>query len=90
MAAARSLLVAFEVSNTVRLTLKVTSDSQNGELSDLVPVYSPGRSRKKKAMMIVSATACSSGSLEAAATQASRQRTWTVIGFTQDGGGSCQ
>ena len=59
VAAARSLLVAVEVSNTVRPTLKVTSDSRNGKLSDLVPVYSPGRSRKKKAMMIMSATACS-------------------------------
>ena len=57
VAAARSLLVAVEVSNTVRPTLKVTSDSRNGELSDLVPVYSPGRSRKKKAMMIMSAIA---------------------------------
>ena len=36
---------------------EVTSDSRNGELSDLVPVYSPGRSRKKKAMMIMSAIA---------------------------------
>ena len=82
--------MAVEVSNTVRPTLKVTSDSQNGELSDLVPVYSPGRSKKKKEMMIMSATACSSGSLEAAAMQASRRRTWTGIGFTQDGGGYCR
>ena len=57
VAAARSLSVAISVSNTVRPTLKVTSDSQNGELSDLVPVYSPGRRRKKKAMMIMSAIA---------------------------------
>ena len=87
MAAARSLSVAVEVSNTVRLILKVTSDSRNGELSDFVPVYSPGRSRKKKAIIIMSATACSSGSLEAVATQASRRRTWTGIGLTLDGGG---
>ena len=57
VAAAWLLSVAVSVSNTVRLTLKVTSDSQNGELSDLVPVYYPGRSRKKKAMMIMSAIA---------------------------------
>ena len=88
VAAARSLLVAVEVSNTVRPRLKVTSDSQNGELSDFVPLYSPGWSRKKKAMMTMSAIACSSGSLEAAAMQASRRRTWTGIGFTRDGGGS--
>ena len=56
VAAARSLLVSVEVLNTVRLTLKVTSDSRNGELSDFVPVYSPGRSRKKKAMMMMSVT----------------------------------
>ena len=84
VAAARSSLVAVSVSNTVRPTLKVKSDSRNGELSDLVPVYYPGRSRKKKAMMIISAIACSSGSLEAAAMQASRQRTWTSIGYTRD------
>ena len=90
MAAAKSLSVAVEVSNTVRPTLKVTSDSQNGDLSDFVLVYSPRRSRKKKAMIIMSATACSSGSLEADATQASRQRTWTGIGLTRDGGGSCR
>ena len=90
VAAARSLSVAVEVSNTVRPTLKVTSDSQNGELSDFVPVYSPGRIRKKKAMIIMSATACSSGSLEAAATQAIRRKTCTGIGLTLDGGGSCR
>ena len=90
MVPARSLLVAVEVSNTASQTLKVIYDSRNGELSDLVPVYSPGRSRKKKAMMIMSAIACSSGSLEAAAMQASRRRTWTGIGFTRDGGGSCR
>ena len=88
VAAARSLSVAVSVSITVRPTLKVTSDSQNGELSDLVPVYSPGWIRKKKAMMIMSAIDCSSGSLEAAAMQASRRRTWAGIGFTRDGGGS--
>ena len=75
------------MSNTVRPTLKVTSDIRNGELSYLVPVYSPGQSRKKKAMMIMSAIACSSGSLEATAMQASRWRTWTGTGFTRDGGG---
>ena len=90
VAEARSFSVAVEVSNAVRPTLKVTSDSQNSELSDFVPVYSPGRSRKKKVMIIMSATACSSGSLEAAATQTSRQRNWTGIGLTLDGGGSCR
>ena len=75
VAEASSLSVAVEVSNTVRLTLKVKSDSRNGELSDLVPVYSPGRSRKKKAMMIMFATACISGSLEAVAMQLSWWRT---------------
>ena len=81
--------MAVEVSNTVRPTLKVNSDSPNGELSDFVAVYSTGRSRKKKAMSIMSATSCSSGSLEAADTQASWRRTWTGIGLTLDGGGSC-
>ena len=73
--AERLFSVAVEVSNTVRPTLKVTSDSQNGKLSDFVHVYSPGRRRKKKAVIIMSETACSSGSLEAAATQTSRRRT---------------
>ena len=90
VAVARSLLVAVEVSNTVRLTLKATSDIQNGDLSDFLPVYSLGRSRKKKAIIIMYATAFSSGSLEAADTQASWRRTWTGIGLTLDGGGSCR
>ena len=38
VAAASSLSVVVVVSNNVRPTLKVTSDKQNGELSDLVPV----------------------------------------------------
>ena len=75
VAAASSLSVAVVVLNTVRPTLKVTSDRQNGALSDFVPVYSPGGRRKKKAIMIMSATACRSWSLEAAATQASRHMT---------------
>ena len=41
VAAASSLSVAVAVSNTVRPTLKVTSDRQNGALSYFVPVYSP-------------------------------------------------
>ena len=57
---ASSLSVAVEVSNTVRPTLKVTSDRRNGALSYFVYVYSPGHRRKKKAIMIMSATACSS------------------------------
>ena len=60
VAAASSLSVAVAVLNTVRPTLKVTSDRRNGELSDFVPVYSTGRRRNKKAVMIMSATACSS------------------------------
>ena len=75
VASASSLSVAVVVSNTVRPTLKVTSDRQNGELSDLVPMYSSGRRRKKKAIMIMSATAFSTWSLDAAAMQASQRRT---------------
>ena len=71
MAAAKSFLVDVEVLNTVRPTLKVTSDSRIGELSDFLPVYSPSRRRKKQAIIIMSVTACSSGSLEAVATRAS-------------------
>ena len=88
VAAATSSYVAVALSNTVRPTLKVTSDRQNGVMSDFFPVYSPGRRRKKKAIIIMSTTACNSWSLEAAATQASRRRTWTGIGFTRVGGGS--
>ena len=58
--AACSLLVVVAVLNTVQPTLNVTSDRQNGELSDFVPVYSHGRRTKKKKIMIMSATACSS------------------------------
>ena len=75
VAAASSLYVAMAVSNTVRPTLKVPSDRQNGVLSNFVPVYSPGLKSKKKVITIMSATACSSWSLEAAAMQASRRRT---------------
>ena len=57
MTAASSLLVVLAVSTTVRPTLKVTSDRQNGALSDFLPVYSPGRRRKKKEIVIMSATA---------------------------------
>ena len=57
VAAASSLLVAVAGSNTVRPTLNVTSDRRNGELSDFLPVYSPGCRRKKKAIMIMSVTA---------------------------------
>ena len=67
VAAARSLSVAVEVSNTVRPTLKVTSDSQNGELSDSVHVYFSGRSRKKKAIIIMSETASRDPELQAVA-----------------------
>ena len=61
MATASSLSVAVvvAVSDTVRPKLNVTSDRRNGELSDFVPVYSPGRRRKKKAIMIMYATDCS-------------------------------
>ena len=75
MASASSVSVAVAVLNTVRPTLKVTSDRQNVALSYFVPMYSPGRKRKKKPIMIMSVTACSSWSLEAAVTQASRRRT---------------
>ena len=67
VAAESSLSVVVAVSNNLRPKLKVTSDRRKGELSDLVPVYSPGRRRKKKVIMIMSATACSSWSVESAA-----------------------
>ena len=73
--AASSLSMAVVVSNTVWPTLKVTYDRQNGELSDLVSAYSPGLRRKKKAIMTMYVTACSSWPLEAAAMHASRRRT---------------
>ena len=60
VAAASSLSVAVAVWNTVRPTLNVTSNRRNGELSYFVPVYSPGRRRKKKSIMIMYAPACSS------------------------------
>ena len=60
VSAGSSLSVVLAVSNIVQPTLNVTSDKRNGELSYFVPVYSPGRRRKKKAIMIMSATACSS------------------------------
>ena len=75
VAAASSLSVAVAVSNNVRPTLKVTSNRRNVVLSYFVPVYYPGRRRKEKAIMIMSVTAFSSWSLEAAATQVRRRST---------------
>ena len=83
-----SLSVVVAVSNTMRPTVNVAYDRRNGELSDFVPVYSPGLSRKKKAIMIMSVTSCRSRSLEAAATHDSRRRTCTGIDFTQEVGRS--
>ena len=86
--AASSLSVVVTVLNTVRPKMNVTYDRRKGELSYFVPVYSPGHRRKKKAIIVVSVKACSSGSLEAASTQANRSRTCTGIGLTQEVGGS--
>ena len=58
--AASSLLVEVAVSNTVQPTLNITSDRRNGELSYFVSVYYPGRRSKKKEMIIMSVTVCSS------------------------------
>ena len=55
--AVSSLLVAVAVSNTVRPTLNVKSYRWNGDLSYFVSVYSPGRRRKNKAIIIMSVTA---------------------------------
>ena len=87
-AAESSLSVAVEVSNTVHPTLNVTSDRRKGALSYFVPVYSLSRSSKKKAIMIISVMACSSGSLEAADTQSNRSSTCTGMCLTREVGGS--
>ncbi len=60
-----------------------------GCVSDGDAVYSPGRRRKKKARMIISATATEKGFEECCATKAIARRTRSGSGFTRAGGGSC-
>jgi hypothetical protein len=67
-----------------------TSCRVNGVVSDvLVPVYSPGRSRKKNARLIMSAIACEPGVADGVHARAA---TWRIIligmGTTRLGGGS--
>lgn len=52
-------------------------------------MYSPGRSRKKNAIAIMSATAIVIAAWEAMARCRTRCKTQTGIGLTRLGGGSC-
>ena len=49
---------------TQRAHMKVTSLRRNGVLLDLDPLYSPGKRRNKYVIMIISHSACSTGSPE--------------------------
>jgi hypothetical protein len=60
-------------------------------VSDGVPVYSPGRRRKKKARQIISAIALVPCAADAKAAKAiTCCRIWMGIGFTRLGGGSAR
>lgn len=67
-----------------------TSPRVKGVVSDLESVYSPGRRRKKNAMMIMSATARSKWLSAGRASAISHNRRMTAMGmgFTLCGGGS--
>ena len=65
-----------------------TSLSSKGVDSDFVAVYSPGRSKKKNAIAIMSASMTSAGSSLFLAMNMIFRRTCTGIGFTRFGGGS--
>ena len=65
-----------------------TSHIRKGLVSDGESVYSPGRRRKKKARMIMSEMAWSTGSVPAVAMMEMCRRTLTGTGFTRSGGGS--
>jgi hypothetical protein len=65
------------------------SARRKGADSLLAPVYSPGRSKKKKAIAIMSATAIFVSELPMSATARTCCRMGTGIGLTRFGGGSC-
>mmetsp|Transcript_14147 Transcript_14147/g.26550 ORF Transcript_14147/g.26550 Transcript_14147/m.26550 type:complete len:99 (-) Transcript_14147:4341-4637(-) len=71
-------------------TNNCTFSSKKGRASGLVDlaVYSPGRNRKKKARMIMSAVACWMGQSEAVAVADTLRKTAVGTGFTRCGGGS--
>ena len=66
-----------------------TSENQNGDVSEGLSVYSPGRRRKKKASPIMSAVPWIKGSFEACAMAKMRRMTIIGTGLTRFGGGSC-
>ena len=57
-------------------------------MSEGESVYSPGLSKKKKAIVIISAVATTVGLLEARAIDMMWRSTWIGTGFTLSGGGS--
>ena len=70
-------------------TDRAISQRRNGWASGEAPVYSPGRSKKKKAKMIMSAMACKATSVEAWAVAAMCWMIGSGRGLTRCGGGSC-
>ena len=60
----------------------------NGWESEGLMAYSPGRKRKKNAMLIISAVHLMKGHSAASATARMRRSTWTGTGLTLSGGGS--
>ncbi len=69
--------------------MKSWTSARRNVLLVSVPVYSPGRSKKKKAMTIMSEIALLP---HVPAAQKATARTWWItcigMGFTRDGGGS--
>jgi hypothetical protein len=66
-----------------------TSHMRKGGVSEGVAVYSPGRSKKKKAITIISATARLSIVVAMRAAARTCRRIARGMGFTRSGGGSC-
>jgi hypothetical protein len=67
-----------------------TSPRVKGVVSELLPVYSPGRRRKKKAEQTISATAMLADEGEREATLRRWWRTEIGMGLTRFGGGSAR
>ena len=90
-----NVAVAMVVMGAVKMSMYVppvdsrTSDKRNGVVSDGVAVYSPGRSRKKKANAIMSAMAGVLVCPDKVAAWRIHRRTVTGTGFTRLGGGFC-
>ena len=80
LAACRSPSVAL-ATKTLRTQLKAVSLSQNGVISDLDAMYSPGQSRKKQATIIILIYAIRRGYPEAVAILDTWRINWRGTGL---------